>query len=282
VVTGSSSGIGRSLTIKLAQQGINVVMVALDDDLFKKTFNEIKQQFPTLQFRYVGADLSKTDYLANLINVCKDISPNLIFNNAGFMATGNFADSPLEKQLGNYHCNATAPAMITHHFVNRMLEEKKKGAVFFTSSPAGLIPNPTAVMYGSTKAFLTEFGSSLAPELREDGIDVLVVHPSPVATGFYAGNKHGLDAVKFFQKTATTPDSIASCFFRGVGRTVIYDQGYFPVVVRLLLKILDSTLFTDITNWTAKWVGDLKKSKKQRHGVTESKVKKTNSKKNSK
>jgi len=119
-------------------------------------------------------------------------------------------------------------------------------------------------MYGSTKAFLTEFGASLAPELRGDGIDVLVVHPSPVNTSFYSGNKHGLDSVKLFQSTATTPDLIASCFFRGVGRTVIYDQGYFCVVVRMLLKILDVTLFVDITNWTSKWVGDLKKTKRDR------------------
>jgi len=264
IVTGSSSGIGKSLTVKLAQQGINVVMVALEDETFRTTFNEVQKKFPNVLFRQVGCDLSRPGYLPVIAKACADIEPTLIFNNAGFLSTGNFADSTLEKQMGNYECNSISPVNITHHFVNQMLDKKRKGAVFFTSSPAGLIPNPTSVMYGSTKSFLTEFGSSLAPELRGDGIDVLVVHPSPVNTSFYSGNKHGLDSVKLFQSTATTPDLIASCFFRGIGRTVIYDQGYFCVVVRLLLKIIDITLFVDITNWTAKWVGDLKKTKRDR------------------
>lgn len=45
-------------------------------------------------------------------------------------------------------------------------------------SPAGCIPSPFAVMYASTKALLTEFAVSIAPEVRSQGVDVIVVHPS--------------------------------------------------------------------------------------------------------
>ena len=41
------------------------------------------------------------------------------------------------------------------------------------------------VLYAATKAFISSFGASLAAEVRELGIDVLVFHPSPVATRFY-------------------------------------------------------------------------------------------------
>lgn len=37
-----------------------------------------------------------------------------------------------------------------------------------------------ATMYASTKAFLTTFAASLAAEIKTNGIDVVVVHPSPV------------------------------------------------------------------------------------------------------
>ena len=86
-----------------------------------------------------------------------------------------------------------------------MLDKGLKGAVFFTSSPAGLMPCPVSVMYGSTKAFITEFAVSIAAELKGDGIDVLVVNPSPTDTSFYNGNTHKIDAMTFFQKTAVSP-----------------------------------------------------------------------------
>ena len=41
------------------------------------------------------------------------------------------------------------------------------------------------VLYAATKSFISSFGASLAAEVRELGIDVLVFHPSPVATRFY-------------------------------------------------------------------------------------------------
>lgn len=57
-----------------------------------------------------------------------------------------------------------------------------RGCVVFTSSAAAAIPSPFSVLYAATKSLLSVFGASLAPELRPHGIDVLVVHPSPVAS----------------------------------------------------------------------------------------------------
>ena len=149
VVTGSSSGIGRAITTKLARQGVNVVMVAIDDKLLTEVHAQMSKDFPAVQLRKVGVNLGKSGYMAPIIEATRDILPTLIFNNAGFVATGLFSDSPLESLLANYECNATAPVNVTHHFVQRILAESKRsvadrrGAVFFTSSPAGVMPCPT-------------------------------------------------------------------------------------------------------------------------------------------
>lgn len=266
VVTGASSGIGRAITEKLAKQGVNVVMVALDDDLFKSTFSAVKKQFPDVEFRQVGVNLGARGYLEEIQKACVDIQPNLIFNNAGYVRTGMFADSSLDAQMANYECNATAPMIITHFFLNQMLDRKQCGAIFFTSSPAGMFPNPTAALYGATKAFLTEFAASIAPEVKADGIDVLVVNPSPVDTGFYSGNKHNIDAMKFFQRTATSPQVIASCFFRSIGRTVVHDQGYFSICARSILKILDFNFLAALFPFVIHTSADYHKSKRIRGG----------------
>jgi hypothetical protein len=49
LVTGSSSGIGKVLTEKLCAQGLNVVMVALDDKLLDESHEEIVAKFPAVQ-----------------------------------------------------------------------------------------------------------------------------------------------------------------------------------------------------------------------------------------
>lgn len=97
-----------------------------------------------------------------------------------------FHKSNINSHITNYHCNATSAVYITHHFTSKMVQAKLKGLVVFTSSPGGFFPSPLTVMYASTKSFLTTFGASIAPELAIDGIDVVVVHPSPVATNFYS------------------------------------------------------------------------------------------------
>ena len=194
------------------------MLVALDDKVFEATFDEFEEAFPDLEFVYVGADLSKGDYMYSIEKATKGLDIQLVFNNvrardpaaaarrhgptatlrsgvadprrpppaqAGFITPGLFHRIPLARNLGNYECNATCTIGITHLFINRMTAAGKKGCVFFTSSSAGLVPNPLSAMYASTKAFLTMFASSVAAEVRSLGIDVVVVHPSPVASNFF-------------------------------------------------------------------------------------------------
>ncbi len=94
-----------------------------------------------------------------------DILISIILNNAGYITTGMFADVPLPALMANYECNATCAVRITHHFLNRLLDAGRRGLIGFTSSPAGCMPSPFAAIYGCTKALLTEFAASIAPEV---------------------------------------------------------------------------------------------------------------------
>ena len=124
-------------------------------------------RYPNQEFRAIGVDLSKSEQaLAQIDENTKDIDIQLIFNNAGYILFGLFTDRSLQAQMTNYHVNCTTAVMLTHHFLSKMIEKKLKGCISFTSSPAGQMPGPMAALYGSTKAFLTNFATSLAPELR--------------------------------------------------------------------------------------------------------------------
>jgi len=71
---------------------------------------------------------------------------------------------------------------------------------------------------------------------QEAGIDVTVLHPSPVDTGFYTGSEN-IEAATFFRRTATSPETIAGVAFASLGRSVVRDQGYFSFTLRFLLKV---------------------------------------------
>lgn len=272
VVTGASSGIGLAITDKLAAQGISVVMVALDDDVLKGAARDMRAKHPRVEFRDVGVNLGGDSYMGDIEKACDGISPNLLFNNAGYVLTGLYADSPLPRQMNNLSVNVTSPTVLTHWFLNRLLDDQelaarggKRGAVTFTSSPAGFMPCPLTSFYGATKAFLTNFATSIAAEVRPDGIDVLVVHPSPTDTSFY-NTDHNISAMNFFQKLSTTPATIASCFFRSLGRAVVHDQGFYCIILRLVLKVLDVTALAHIISVAAGTQGDYLKIKRKRGG----------------
>lgn len=261
LVTGSSSGIGKSIAEKLATQGINVVLVALDDAILAGTFEELKKNYPNVEFRKVGVNLAAKDYayMTPIIEATNDIRINLVFNNAGYISTGLFADTELERLRCNLECNAGCAVPITHHFLRKMVESKEKGLITFTSSASCYLPGPTATMYSPTKAFLTNFASTIAAENHDVGIDVVVIHPSPVNTNFYKNEGPQLDSLKTAQKAAASPMNIANQIFAAAGRLTIWDQGVTCAVFRVVNKIIDFQIFTEIITRFAFVNGDHKK-----------------------
>lgn len=135
VVTGGSSGIGRSIVEKLARQGINVVIAALADDLLAKSVDEVRRKYPNVQILPCGVNLTREGYINDLEKVTKDLKVSIVFNNAGYINTGFFTEKPLGSQVANLHCNAVSAVEITYYFIERMQKQKLKGCVVFTSSP---------------------------------------------------------------------------------------------------------------------------------------------------
>ncbi|CAM0143017.1 hypothetical protein VKS41_006227 [Umbelopsis sp. WA50703] len=267
LVTGGSSGIGAAIVRKLASQGLNIVVVALDDQTLAKFKTDIQKEFPSLEFRFVGCDLSTPDgqgYMDAVKKATSDIDVQILCNNAGFITTGCFADITLGRNMANYHTNVTAGVLLTHYFLNRMIEAGKRGLITFTSSSAGFIPNPMSALYSSTKIFLTTFAASLAAETVEDKVDVLVVHPSPINSNFYS-NAGKMSALLSAQKISSPPSVIAETICRNAGKVVVADQGPITVIMKIALaKVLDWNVFTEIMKLGLRFNGDYKAMKVKR------------------
>ena len=260
LVTGAGSGIGKALAFKLASQGLNVVVVSLDDDFLKKTVKELKENYPKLQFRSVGVAFAPgIDYLGKIKDATKDIDIPIIFNNAGFIVTGFLDQAPLGKMLANVECNGTACVNITHHFVQKLVAKKKKGCVVFTSSVAGFIPTPFAAMYASTKAFVSQLACCLHIEVKNLGIDVCAVHPSPVASKFYDKVDHKIELMEAAQKSAVPPEDLPNEIFKSIGYCALRDLGGMAVGTRMGTFFLPYNFFTQLFATAAPFLPDYKK-----------------------
>ncbi len=254
---GGSSGIGLALTRRLAAQGLNVVVVAMPDAAMASAQAALAKDFPSSSFRFVGTKLGSGDYIADVAGATADIPVTLVFNNAGYMKTGFLEANEWQVHADNIGCNAVAAVALSHLFVRRIKAAGLRGCITFTSSPAGFMPSPFSVLYGSTKAMLTHFATSLAGEVRVDGIDVCVIHPSPVNTAFYTG-AHNMPTLKMFQSTAGSAENVADCLLRSVGRCVIVDQGYYSVGMRLMARFVDPVFLAEAIARSAHRVGDYK------------------------
>jgi len=264
LVTGAGTGIGKSLAETMALQGLNVVLVSLPDKFLDETTAALKKAFPKQKFISVGAKFDhKTDYMPAIIEATKDIDISIVFNNAGYIVTGFFDQSSLDAQLANLECNSTACVKVTHHFLKKMLDKNIKGCFIFTSSVSGYIPNPFAVMYGATKAFVSQFAASLAIEVKANGIDVIAVHPSPVASNFF-DNAHKLDALEMAKQSAVSPASVPGMMLTSVGRSHLADLGQMAVIVRCVVAIFPYDFLTSVFAFGAPFSGDYQKHSKTR------------------
>jgi len=265
LVTGAGSGIGKSLAFKLASQGLNVVLVSIDDDYLKTTMKEIQATFPELEFRSVGVTFSPgVPYLQMIKDATKDIDIKIVFSNAGFIVTGFMDQSPLQKLLANVECNATAALSITHHFVHLMVQKKMKGCIVYTSSVSAFIPCPFAAMYGATKAFVSQMASCLHVEVQNLGIDVCAVHPSPVASNFYDKVDHRIELMEAAQKSAVPPDDLPNDIFRSIGVCALRDLGAMALGTRMGTFFLPYNFFTCLFSTAAPFLPDYKVNNEKR------------------
>ena len=249
LVTGSSSGIGKAIAERFAEQGLNVVLVAKDDDFFTKTFAELQAKYKSVTFRKVAVNLGvHGGYMQQITDATSDITVQIICNNAGYILPGLFHDQGVEAVQSNYECNATAAMLITHHYSRKLVEQRKRGLITFTSSAAAYFPGPTASLYASTKAFMTSFATSIAAEFRDVGVDIVVVHPSPIASSFYSGTRDVLGSLKSAEKAAASPFEIADAILRAAGRVVVWDHGSTSMVFRLVVKLVDFAFFNELTS----------------------------------
>jgi hypothetical protein len=183
LVTGASSGIGAEFARAFAREGISCALSARREDRLRELAAELEKNHQVAT-RVVAADLAAPDGAERLAAAVQDLDLAILVNNAGFGHVGRFDKCDAERLRAMVQVNCMAPVVLTARILPRLLE-RGRGAVILTGSVAGRQPLPLHGVYSATKAFDLLFGEALAVELRDRGIDVLVLEPGSTESEFH-------------------------------------------------------------------------------------------------
>ncbi|XP_055343019.1 uncharacterized protein LOC129591408 [Paramacrobiotus metropolitanus] len=175
VVTGSSDGMGKEWAFQLAAKGLNVILVARNQEKTEKVAQEIRSIHKVLA-RTIIIDLAQisVDDVKNLQDQLRTLRIAVLVNNAGlYFPEEKFLANPVtdEKAVEMITVNITALVLITRA-VLPLLIAQGSGYIVNISSLLGEKPVKGSALYAAGKTFVDYFSQSLDWEYRDKGVHV--------------------------------------------------------------------------------------------------------------
>jgi uncharacterized protein len=186
LITGSSGGIGEEFAVALAQQGVNLVLVARREDKLTELRERLLARHPGLTVDVIAADLSQPGsgkVLADDI-AARGRRIDVLINNAGVGAHGTFADTDPDETAAQIQLNVGTLVDLTARLLPAMVTARH-GLVINVASTAAFQPTPSMAVYGATKAFVLSFTEALWYETRKTGVRVFALCPGATETEFF-------------------------------------------------------------------------------------------------
>lgn len=183
IVTGSSSGIGQGIAVRLAREGANVVIDYVGHAEGAEATLKMVEEAGAKGI-VVQADVSKLDAVRDLIDQTWKAfnGADILVNNAGLEKSADFCDTTEEEYDRVLGVNLKGPFFLTQAFVQRLLAAKKPGRVINISSVHEDVAFPHFATYCASKGGLRMLMRDLAVELGPLGITVNNVAPGAIST----------------------------------------------------------------------------------------------------
>lgn len=256
LITGTSSGIGKSCVIQFAKMGWNVIATQRNPE--KETaFNEYKN---VRLFRLDVTDAASIN--STMGSALEEFGKiDVIVNNAGYGVDGAFeamTDEVIEKQ---FDTNVFGLMRVTREAIKHM-RPTGGGLIIQISSMGGKITFPLYSIYHATKFAVEGFTESLHYELAQFNIRMKLIQPGPIVTDFYGRSRQFVkptdtdqydgfiekfnQAAEKVMKEAEGPDVVATVVYKaatdntGQMRYPVGKPG--PMLLRLR-KILSDKLY---------------------------------------
>jgi len=248
LITGASGGIGYELAKLFARDHHNLILIARSGDKLAQIAAELRAQNVTV--KTIALDLATplaAKFLFDQLQT-EGIAIDILINNAGFGAFGEFAQMSTDVIFGQIQLNITSLTELTRRFLPAMLA-RRTGRIMNVASTAGFQPGPLMAVYYATKAYVISFSEALANEVRNSGVTVTCFCPGATHTGF--AKRAGNDKSRVFKQLgAMNVERVALDGYRAVmeGRTLAI-SGAHNWLVAQSTRFAPRKLVTAISRW---------------------------------
>jgi len=188
IITGASSGLGKSLAFELAGRGAGVCLLARSEPKLKKVKKEIENSggkaiICPLDIRNPKEIKVAVKTIHNLFSKI-----DILINCAGIYTQGSFADHSIDQINQLIDTNIKGTLFVTHTVLPYM-QKLNFGHIVNIISTAGKLPKRKQTLYSTTKFALHGFHQNLQKELKPTQIKTTAIYPSKMNTTLYKNAK---------------------------------------------------------------------------------------------
>ena len=182
LVTGCNKGIGKAMTIGLAEAGADIIGVS---GSLEASGSDIEKEVQALgrTFKAYAADLSDRDALYKFIEKVNEGNPviDILINNAGMILRKTAAEHPDEYWDKVLSLNLDAPFILAREIGKKMID-RGSGKIIFTCSLLSFQGGINVPGYAASKGALASLVKALANEWASKGVNVNGIAPGYIAT----------------------------------------------------------------------------------------------------
>ncbi len=244
LITGASSGFGKSLALECASRKMNLILVSLPSERLKELASIIREKYG-VNVTAIEKDLSTEDGCYSLYTEVtqQNLHVSTLINNAGVGSTFYFYEGDtgfFEKQV---KLNVLATTLLTRLFLP-LLQQHRHAYILNVSSLSCFFYLPRKSVYGSTKAYIYYLSRTLRKELKPFGISVSVICPGGMNTNAVV-TQVNQSGTWFARNSAMEPDTVAAVAIKGMLRK---KEVIIPGRLNKLFKLLDYVVPSPIKN----------------------------------
>lgn len=197
LITGSGHGLGRELAIKFAYEGVNLVLVDINETNNEEVKNEVLKHYKrvanggalkVLTYCVDIRDEKKVFELANKVESDLGGGIDILVNNAGIVQCLPFLELAPELVERTFQINALAHIWTIRNFLPGMIK-RRKGHIVAIASIAGIIGNKYLADYCASKFAIVGLMESLDMEIHDgaanENIHFTTICPASMSTGMF-------------------------------------------------------------------------------------------------
>jgi len=184
IVCAASKGLGKACAMKLAEDGVDLVINSRTEETLREAAEEIRRQTGATVIP-VACDITTPEGRAQVLEAAGDV--DILVNNAGGPPPGNFRDWSVEDWQKAVNANMLTPIELIKATVDGMIERKFGRIVNITSAA---VRNPISYLglSNGARAGLTGFVAGISRETVRHNVTINGLLPGPFATDRLHGN----------------------------------------------------------------------------------------------